>query len=167
MWVLSFCLGVVFLILFMISYKIKEYWYRSTLKERRMWFKLFWHDTEELWCTLMIVCLASFILIGMIAGLEYKPRIEEKIIIYEQENEQIEERMATLVEEYMAFELGVVKECSPKKAASLVNLYPNLASSTLVSKQMETYTQNLHEIKLLKSQQLTQSIVRWWLYFGD
>ena len=41
-----------------------------------MWLKLFWHDTYELWCTLMIVCFASFIIIGFIAGIEYKPRIE-------------------------------------------------------------------------------------------
>jgi hypothetical protein len=75
--------------------------------------------------------------------------------------------MAKLVEDYMEFELGVIKECKPEEATTLVTLYPTLTSSTLVSKQMETYTQNMHEIKTLKSQELTQEIVRWWLYFGD
>ena len=75
--------------------------------------------------------------------------------------------MATLVEDYMEFELGIIKECKPEDATTLVTLYPTLSSSTLVSKQMEVYLQNKQEIKTLKSQELTQSIVRWWFYFGD
>lgn len=165
MWVLSFCLGIIFLVLCMISYRIYNDHYKDHLKNKKV--KLFLYQTRDLWCALAIVCVFAFFLIGMIAGLEYKPRIKEQIAIYEQENAQIEERMATLVEDYMEFELGIIKECKPEDAASLVTLYPNLSSSTLVSKQMETYTQNMHEIKTLKSQELTQEIVRWWLYFGD
>ena len=165
MWVLSICLGLVFLVLTVISYRIYNDNYESTLKEKRI--KLFLYKTKDLWCSLAVVCGIAFVAIGMIAGVGYKPRIKEQIAIYEQENEQIEERMATLVEDYMEFELGIIKECKPEDAASLVTLYPNLSSSTLVSKQMETYTQNMHEIKTLKSQELTQEIVRWWLYFGD
>lgn len=165
MWVLSFCLGVVFLVLFIIAYQIHENHLRSHLTDKPV--KRFLYYTRDLWCVLAIVCGLAFFFIGMIAGLEYQPRITEKIEIYEQENKQIEEQMATLVEDYMEFELGVIKECKPEEAASLVTLYPTLTSSTLVSKQMETYTQNMHEIKELKSQELTQEIVRWWLYFGD
>lgn len=165
MWVLSICLGLVFLILTVISYRIYNDYYKSDLKDKRI--KLFLYRTKDLWCTLAIVCGIAFVTIGMVAGVGYRPRIKEQIAIYEQENEQIEEQMATLVEDYMEFELGIIKECKPEDAASLVTLYPNLSSSTLVSKQMETYTQNMREIKTLKSQELTQEIVRWWLYFGD
>ena len=165
MWVLSFCLGVIFLIVTMVSYRIYNDHYKDHLKNKKV--KLFLYQTKELWCTLTIICGFAFLFIGMIAGLEYKPRIEEKIIIYEEENQKIEEQMAKLVEDYMEFELGVIKECKPEDAPTLVTLYPTLTSSTLVSKQMDTYTQNNHEIKQLKSQLLTQEIVRWWLYFGD
>ena len=165
MLVLSFCLGIIFLVLCMISYRIYNDHYEDRLKNKKV--KLFLYKTRDLWCALTIMCGFAFFIIGMIAGMRYQPRIEEKIAIYEQENKQIEEQMATLVEDYMEFELGIIKECKPEDAASLVTLYPNLSSSTLVSKQMETYTQNMHEIKTLKSQELTQEIVRWWLYFGD
>lgn len=165
MLVLSFCLGLVFLILTVISYQIYNYNYKSDLKGKRI--KLFLYKTKDLWGSLATVCCIAFVTIGIIAGGGYRPRIKEQIAIYEQENEQIEEQMATLVEDYMEFELGIIKECKPEDAASLVTLYPNLSSSTLVSKQMETYIQNMHEIKTLKSQELTQEIIRWWLYFGD
>ena len=165
MWVLSFCLGVIFLIVTMVSYRIYNDHYKDHLKNKKV--KLFLYQTKEIWCTLTILCGFAFLFIGMIAGFEYKPRIEEKIIIYEEENKQIEEQMAKLVEDYMEFELGIIKECKPEEATTLVTLYPTLTSSTLVSKQMDTYTQNNHEIKQLKSQLLTQEIVRWWLYFGD
>lgn len=165
MLVLSFCLGIIFLVLCMISYRIYNDHYKDHLKNKKV--KLFLYQTRDLWCALAIVCVFAFFIIGMIAGLEYQPKITEKIAIYEQENQQIEEQMATLVEDYMEFELGVIKECKPEDAMTLVTLYPTLTSSTLVSKQMETYTQNMYEIKTLKSQELTQEVIRWWLYFGD
>ena len=165
MLVLSFCLGIVFLVLCIISYRIYNDYYKDHLKNKKV--KLFLYQTKDLWCILAVVCGFASLIIGIVAGPEYRPRITEKIAIYEQENQQIEEQMATLVEDYMEFELGVIKECKPKDATTLVTLYPTLTSSTLVSKQIETYTQNMHEIKTLKSQELTQEIVRWWLYFGD
>ena len=165
MWVLSFCLGILFLILCMIGCRIRDDCYKSQIMKNPI--KLFLYNTRDLWCALAIICGFAFLFIGMIAGLEYQPRIQEKIVVYEQENAKIEEQMAQLVEDYMEFELGVIKECKPEEAPTLVALYPTLTSSTLVSKQMEIYTQNMHEIKVLKSQELTQEVVRWWLYFGD
>ena len=165
MWVLSFCLGILFLILCMIGFRIREDYYKSQIMKNPI--KLFLYNTRDLWCALTIVFGAAFFFIGMIAGLEYQPRIQEKIVVYEQENAKIEEQMARLVEDYMEFELGIIRECKPEDAPSLVAMYPTLSSSILVSKQMETYTQNMHEIKVLKSQELTQEVVRWWLYFGD
>ena len=165
MWVLSFCLGILFLILCMIGFRIRGDYYKSQVMKSPI--KLFLYNTRDLWCALAITCGFAFFFIGMIAGLEYQPRIQEKIVIYEQENAKIEEQMAQLVEDYMEFELGIIRECKPEDATTLVTLYPTLTSSTLVSKQMETYTQNMHEIKILKSQELTQEVVRWWLYFGD
>ena len=167
MFVLAICLGVVFSILFCIACKIKEDWRRGSLRERKKWFQLFLHSTCELWFVLMCICGMAILLIGMIAGMEYRPKVAEKIEIYEQENKEIEEQIAILVEDYMEFELGIIKECKPEDATTLVTLYPTLSSSTLVSRQMEIYLQNKQEIKDLKSQELTQSIVRWWFYFGD
>lgn len=167
MLILLICLGVVFLILGLISHQIYDDNSEYDLKKQKKQIKLFLYKTKDLWVGTLIVCIVLSFLIGTIAGVEYTPRIEEKIAIYEQENQQIEEQMAKLVEDYMEFELGIIKECKPEDATMLVTLYPNLTSSTLVSKQMETYTQNMHEIKTLKAQELTQEIVRWWLYFGD
>ena len=74
MWVLSFCLGVVFLVLCIISYRIYNDHYKDHLKNKKV--KLFLYQTKDLWCSLAIICGIAFFMIGMIAGMAYQTRIE-------------------------------------------------------------------------------------------
>lgn len=112
----------------------------------------------------VIALLATIVLICA-NGSNYG--IDQKIELYESENQQIEEDIAVLVNEYMKHEENIFVECTPDSSISLVALYPELKSNLLVEKQIEIYVSNTEEIKSLKSQRISASLIKWWLYFGS
>lgn len=128
----------------------------------------------EGWCggCLSIIC-GTALIIGIIAAIcmindvaEGKI-IDEKIVIYEQENEKIETALDVLVKEYMTQEEKImIKTANKESLITLVQLYPDLKSNNLVQKQMDIYVNNNKKIKNLKTEKLNISKSKWWLYFG-
>ena len=92
--------------------------------------------------------------------------IDNKIAMYQEENTRIEEQVASVVENYQKYESDIFEKVSPESAVTLVSLYPELKSDTLVQSQIEIYTANNEKIKELKEQKLEGDLMRWWLYFG-
>lgn len=93
--------------------------------------------------------------------------IDEKIAIYEQENEKIETAFDVLVKEYMAQEEKImIKTANKENFITLVQLYPDLKSNDLVKTQMDIYVNNNKKIKKLKTKKLNISKTKWWLYLG-
>ena len=92
--------------------------------------------------------------------------IDEKIEMYQVENEKIEEQIKTVVQQYQKYERGTFKELAPQEAVTMVSLYPELKSDELVSKQIAVYVNNNEKIKELKEDKITARVYRWWLYFG-
>ena len=92
--------------------------------------------------------------------------IDAKIEMYEQENAVIETQISETVKQYQEYESGIYKEVAPESAVTLVSLYPDLKSDTLVQKQIEVYLTNNDKIKELKESKISGSVKRWWLYFG-
>ena len=115
--------------------------------------------------TFAIISVIAIIALSCVNGNNYG--IDQKIELYESENQQIEEDISILVNEYMKHEENIFVECSPDSSISLIALYPELKSNMLVEKQIEIYVSNTAEIKQLKSQKISASIVKWWLYFGS
>jgi hypothetical protein len=113
--------------------------------------------------TFFAIC-SGFLLLGMI--ILWSPRIDEKIALYEEENIKIENQIAAVVSDYQEYELGIIKECAPDKAVTMISLYPELKSDILVSKQIETYINNNNTIKALKEEQINQKVVGWWFNFN-
>ena len=94
--------------------------------------------------------------------------IDDKIAMYEEQNSQIEEQIATVVHEYQEYESGIMTEIGDNESyITLVSLYPELKADALVSKQIEVYLNNNQIIASLKSQKLNERVYRWWLYFGS
>lgn len=93
-------------------------------------------------------------------------RIDEKIAMYTEENAKIEQQIASCVERYQEYEQGVFEKVSPSDSVSLITLYPELKSDTLVQSQIDTYVENNKAIKELKKQQIDAIVRKWWLYFG-
>lgn len=93
--------------------------------------------------------------------------IDEKIAVYEQENEKIETAIDVLVKEYMTQEEKImIKTANKESLITLVQLYPDLKSNDLVKKQMDIYVNNNKKIKKLKTKKLNISKTKWWLYLG-
>lgn len=92
--------------------------------------------------------------------------IDDKIVMYQEENARIEEQISATVEQYQKYETEIFTEAKPESSITLVALYPDLKSDTLVQTQLEVYTENNKKIKELREEQISGSVKRWWLYFG-
>lgn len=92
--------------------------------------------------------------------------LDEKIAMYQEENTKIEEQIATVVENYQEYETDIFTEVKPESSVTLVAMYPELKSDTLVQEQIKVYTANNQKIKELKEATISGSVKRWWLYFG-
>ena len=92
--------------------------------------------------------------------------VNEKIKMYMEENAKIEERIDTVVKEYMEYEGETFSELKGDSSITLVSLYPDLKSDELVKTQIATYQANNEKIKELKEIKINAKLYKWWLYFG-
>lgn len=92
--------------------------------------------------------------------------IDEKIAMYQEENTKIEEQIAETVKQYQQYETDIFTEVASDSSITLVALYPELKSDTLVQSQIDVYIENNEKIKSLKEDKICDSVNRWWLYFG-
>ena len=110
-----------------------------------------------------------FILVGLIVvGVNVKSLsvIDDRIAMYEEENARIEQQVADIVEQYQKYETDIFMEVAPESAVTMVSLYPELKSDSLVQAQIEVYTENNKTIRDLRDKQIKGNVYRWWLYFG-
>lgn len=110
-----------------------------------------------------------FALLGLIiVGVNVKSLsvIDDRIAMYEEENARIEQQIADVVEQYQKYETDIFREVAPESAVTMVSLYPELKSDSLVQAQIEVYTENNKTIKDLRDKQIKGNVYRWWLYFG-
>ena len=85
-------------------------------------------------CIIVGICMMDDIAEGKV--------IDEKIAVYEQENEKIETAIDVLVKEYMTQEEKImIKTANKESLITLVQLYPDLKSNDLVKKQMDMLNQ--------------------------
>ena len=125
------------------------------------------------WCSVsggigFLFSIIAFITI-IILGIHVKSLsvIDSRIEMYEEENARIEQQIADVVEEYQKYETDIFMEVSPESAVTMVSLYPELKSDSLVQAQIEVYVENNKTIKYLKDKQINGDVYRWWLYFGE
>lgn len=115
----------------------------------------------------IIGSIVSFIaLIVLAVSVSQLKVIDNKIEMYQYENEKIESQIVDCIEQYQKYESDIFTEVAPESAITLVALYPELKSDTLVSKQIDVYLENNKTIKDLKSKKINGSVWSWWLYFG-
>lgn len=109
------------------------------------------------------------ILIITIIDVSHGIIIDDKINLYESENNKIDKQVYSIVENYKDYEKGTFESLKNKNAdtlISLLSLYPELKTDTLVKEQIKIYTNNRKKIIKLKQEKLEQKLLRWWLYFG-
>ena len=111
-----------------------------------------------------IIAFIATVIIGV--GVSELVVIDDKIAMYEEENTAIEEQIDIVVKQYQEYETEIFANSTPESAITLVSLYPELKSDTLVASQIEVYVSNNQKIKELKETRINGDVYRWWLYFG-
>lgn len=111
--------------------------------------------------------MTSLVMIGwnsidVVRGRTY----EKKIEMYQKENKKIEGQVDAVVQKYMEHEDKTFSAAKSKNTMTLVSLYPELKSDTLVKEQIKIYNQNNSKIKEFKESQIDVSTAKWWIYFG-
>ena len=91
---------------------------------------------------------------------------EQKITMYQEENKNIESQVDVVVQKYMAHEDSTFKTAKNESAMTLVALYPELKSDSLVKEQIKIFNKNNAKIKELKEDQIDVTTARFWVYFG-
>lgn len=113
-----------------------------------------------------IICGVSGIAIFLML-LFYPYKVEEKTVMYETENNVIEEKIKNTVRAYMEFEESTYRELLENAdLTTMILKYPELNSNELVKAEIETYKENSKKIKELKEDKIGKSTKAWWLYFG-
>jgi hypothetical protein len=110
--------------------------------------------------------ISTIVTIVLLVCVLNRVNIDKKIAIYEEENTKIEQQIADTVKQYQEYETGIFTEVAPESSITLVALYPELKSDTLVQSQIKVYVDNNKTIKELKSSAINAPVYRWWLYFG-
>lgn len=114
----------------------------------------------------LVSVVAAIVAIILLIITKNNATINERITMYQEENQKIEQQIDILVKSYQEYESGVFADTTVDSAITLVNLYPELKADQLVSSQLDIYIKNNEQIKSLKLEQINADVVRWWLYFG-
>lgn len=114
--------------------------------------------------SISIIFLIIIIVLGMKVG--YARVVDSKIAMYQAENSKIETEISEIVNDYKEYEADVIKDCSNKSPITLIQLYPELKSDSLVKSQIKLYKENNQKIKELKLEKINYSVIKWFLYFG-
>lgn len=121
-----------------------------------------------LWWIIVVGLLIACMCIWPMVATEHT--IDQKIAMYEEENEQIEAEIDVIVKQYMEYEKKTFEEIAPESGADtmvLVSLFPELKSDALVQQQINLHTSNTQQIKRLKAEKIDLSLLKWILYFGN
>lgn len=86
--------------------------------------------------------------------------------MYQEENEKIEKDINYIVSEYMEHESRTFDMSRVKSSTVLIQMYPELKSNELASKQIDIYNKNNKKIKKLKLEKIKNQKAKFYLYFG-
>ena len=92
---------------------------------------------------------------------------DDKIAMCQEENVKIEQEVDKIVETYLKHEKNTYKDLKTEKSAiTLVTLFPEIKSDSLVQRQLGIYVDNNTTIKNLKARKIELRKLKWILYFG-
>lgn len=122
----------------------------------------------DIFCYIGVPSCVITLIVTIILGVcvTYAWVIDEKINLYETENNKIDNQLCEIVENYKGYEKDTFERLKNKNADTLISLYPELKTDTLVKEQIKVYTNNRRRIIRLKQEKIDVKPLRWWLYFG-
>ena len=116
--------------------------------------------------TIIFIALAVLFCFLGIPGTIDSRYTDQKIQMYQEENEKIEEDVNVIITQYMEHENETFNMSKIKSSTVLIQMYPELKSNELVSKQIDIYNENNKKIKKLKLEKIKNQKAKFYLYFG-
>ena len=92
--------------------------------------------------------------------------LDQKIVMYEEENTSIEQSIGSIVEDYMDYESNAYSDLKSQDLIEFVTNFPELKADALVQEELDIYIENNQKIKELKEEKIDLSTMKWLLYFG-
>ena len=122
-------------------------------------------DLDMLGVVLILVNFIPLAVLGLLLSNLYEDQgVDQKIKMYETQNQQLERKIDVTVKSYMNHEKDTYKEFKAGDGMALITTYPELRSNELVKEQMNTY--NNRKIAKLKEKEIDCNVTKWWVYFG-
>lgn len=116
--------------------------------------------------TIIFIALAVLFCFLGIPGTIDSRYTDQKIQMYQEENEKIEEDVSVIITQYMEYENETFDMSKIESSTVLIQMYPELKSNELVSKQIDIYNENNKKIKKLKLEKIKNQKAKFYLYFG-
>lgn len=124
-------------------------------------------DLDVLGVVLILVNFIPLAVLGLLLSNLYENQgVDQKIKMYETQNQQLERKIDVAVKSYMNHEKDTYKEFKAGDGMALITTYPELRSNELVKEQMNTYQSNNRKIAKLKEKEIDCNVTKWWIYFG-
>ena len=124
-------------------------------------------DLDMLGVVLILVNFIPLTVLGLLLSNLYENQgVDQKIKMYEAQNQQLERKIDVAVKSYMDHEKDTYKEFKAGDGMALITTYPELRSNELVKEQMNTYQSNNRKIAKLKEKEIDCNVTKWWIYFG-
>ena len=117
--------------------------------------------------TIIFIALAVLFCFLGIPGTIDSRYTDQKIQMYQEENEKIEEDVSVIITQYMEHENETFDMSKIESSTVLIQMYPELKSNELVSKQIDIYNENNKKIKKLKLEKIKNQKAKFYLYFGS
>ena len=131
------------------------------------------HDDIGFFVGALLTGFIAFVLLISVVYQSYQVfcranTIQTQIEMYEEENSKIEEKINTVVQDYLEHEKETYKDIKPENVIAALSMFPELNSSELVKKEIEIYKSNEAKLIELKEEQITGiPMARYLLYFGN
>lgn len=142
---------------------------RAKDPNERSGFEFNTHDffTAMSWVFGILVLLLVIAICCLSTIVATESTIDSKIEMYQEENTNIEQDIDKIVKEYLEHEHDTFADLKTEESSiTLVTLFPELKSDTLVQQQLEIYVDNNAKIKSLKEEKIDIAKIKWILYFG-
>ena len=86
--------------------------------------------------------------------------VDQKIKLYTEQNKDIENKVALVVDKYLEYEKDTYTTLKPKTKITLASTYPKLQSNKLVQQQIQLYNENNKKITKCKLQKIKAQFYR-------
>lgn len=122
-------------------------------------------DSDSIECLAFLNVLAVFILLTLVLTYTYKyyktaTFVDQKIQLYTEQNKDIENKVAIVVDKYLEHEKDTYTELKPETKITLASTYPELQSNQLVQQQIQLYNENNKKLTNCKLQKIKSQFYR-------